>query len=261
MPMLKENCPICNSKAEQKFTASVLGKYDAPFMYCPGCHFLFARDPHWLKEAYERPINIVDTGLVDRNITFARILSVLIFYFFKKDGKFLDYAGGYGLLTRLMRDIGFDFYWHDPYTQNLFANGFEYEPEKHEEFDVVTAFEVFEHLENLSDIDKMKAVSTNIIFSTELLPSPVPMPSDWWYYGFEHGQHIAFYSKQALVNIAKKLEMNFYTTNTLHLFTEKKISEKKLMLYKKMSRILFPLLKNKMNSRTWQDYLYLKYLE
>ncbi len=38
---------------------------------------------------------------------------------------FLDYAGGYGVFTRLMRDIGFDFYWHDPYTQNLFANGFE----------------------------------------------------------------------------------------------------------------------------------------
>jgi hypothetical protein len=41
--------------------------------------------------------------------------------FIKKNGTFVDIGGGYGLLTRLMRDRGFDFYWKDPHCENIFA--------------------------------------------------------------------------------------------------------------------------------------------
>jgi len=37
----------------------------------------------------------------------------------------LDAAGGYGMLTRLMRDLGFDFYLRDKYCANLMDPGFE----------------------------------------------------------------------------------------------------------------------------------------
>jgi hypothetical protein len=29
-----------------------------------------------------------------------------------------------------MRDAGFDFYWNDPYAENIFAKSFEYNGEK-----------------------------------------------------------------------------------------------------------------------------------
>jgi len=35
------------------------------------------------------------------------------------DGIFLDYAAGYGLFVRLMRDAGYNFRWSDLYCQNL----------------------------------------------------------------------------------------------------------------------------------------------
>ena len=124
-----------------------------------------------------------------------------------------------------MRDIGFDFYWHDPYTQNIFAQGFEY-PENCGEIELLTAFENFEHFANpLEDLEKMFSITHNIIFSTELVPEPVPKPDEWWYYGLEHGQHVSFYSQQTLKIIAEKFGVNCYSYNNLHFFTRKKISK------------------------------------
>ena len=78
-----------------------------------------------------------------------------------------------------MRDIGFDFYWYDPHAQNLFAQGFEYS-QNDNEIDVITAFENFEHfVYPLDDLEKIFAISQNVIFSTELLPDPIPKPDEW----------------------------------------------------------------------------------
>jgi hypothetical protein len=52
----------------------------------------------------------------------------------------VDCAGGYGILTRLLRDIGVDALWSDPFCQNLMALGFEHSNEPAE---LVTAFEEF----------------------------------------------------------------------------------------------------------------------
>jgi len=122
-------------------------------------------------------------------------VTILLALFFNKNGKFLDFAGGYGVFVRLMRDIGFDFVLYDKYTQNLFAKGFEYNPSH--KIEAITTFESFEHFAKpMDEIESMLKISKNIIFSTELLPDPIPKPEDWWYYGLEHGQHISFYSKK-----------------------------------------------------------------
>ena len=62
-----------------------------------------------------------DTGLVSRNLGIARRLAGLLYFGFDPKARYLDFAGGYGLLTRLMRDRGFNFYWHDLYCENVFA--------------------------------------------------------------------------------------------------------------------------------------------
>jgi hypothetical protein len=70
----------------------------------------------------------------------------------------------------------------------------------------------------------MLSFSRNILFSTLLVPKSMPNPSEWWYYGTEHGQHIAFYTPKSLQEIAEKFHLNLYSNgSSLHLLTEKKI--------------------------------------
>ena len=253
-------CKICNSTSVPQFKSTVLNKFEVQYFKCYQCDFLFTEDPNWLKEAYSSAINITDTGILDRNLRFSKTVSVLIYFLFNKDGKFVDYAGGYGIFTRLMRDIGFDFYWQDLHCDNLLTRGFEYKPELYKDIELLTAFEVFEHLVNpMEEIETMLSISKNIVFSTVLLPDQVPKPEDWWYYGFEHGQHISFYSLKTLKYIAAKFNLNFHTATGLHILTNKKIN---LRLFKQILKLsnygLSLFVRKNMKSRTWNDYLLLK---
>ncbi|WP_143727249.1 class I SAM-dependent methyltransferase, partial [Methanoculleus chikugoensis] len=234
-----------------------LNKYNVQYFQCPDCEYICTDDPHWLQEAYINPINCTDTGILLRNIYDAKITSCILYCFFSKDANCLDYGGGYGILTRLMRDIGFNYYWHDPNTQNMFARGFEY-PQYDAEIDVVTSFESFEHfVRPLDDIANIFAISHNVIFSTELLPRPVPKPDDWWYYGLEHGQHVSFYSQKTLQVLARKFGVNYYSSNNIHIFTPKKINKIMWILICKLYWLIFPLVKFKMVKKTFQDMEFL----
>ena len=216
------NCKICNSKTNNIFNSKILNKYNIDYFQCDKCDFVQTEMPFWLKEAYNNPMNFTDTGVISRNQKFSKIITSLLVLFFKKDRKFLDYAGGYGVFTRMMRDIGFDFYWTDPYTENVVSRGFE--KNEKDNYYLVTTFESFEHFENpLEEIEKIFKFSKNVIFSTELIPKVLPLPNQWWYYGTEHGQHISIYSEKALRIIANKHQVNFYSLGNLHFFSENKI--------------------------------------
>lgn len=253
-------CKICNSESDLAFTSKLLNKYDVKYYKCKHCEYLFTEDPFWLNEAYERSINLSDTGLLMRNLYFSEILSVVIYFYFNKDAAFLDYAGGYGVFTRLMRDIGFDFYWHDPYTQNLFANGFEKDINDSTKYELITAFEVFEHFINPKDeIAKMVKLSDTIVFSTELMLQQIPDPKSWWYYAFDHGQHISFYSKKTMNYLAKQFEMNYYDVNGIQIFTRKKLNNTKLIIMKKLRNYgLLWYIKKQIAGKTFTDHLIIK---
>lgn len=225
--MEKINCKICNSKALLAFNSKVLNKYDVKYFKCSMCGYLCTENPHWLDEAYKNPINISDTGIMARNIYFSKIVSAMLYFCFDKSAKYIDYAGGYGIFTRLMRDIGFDFYWHDDFTTNLLARGFEKSESRYE---LLTAFEVFEHfVDPIDEVKKMTELSDSILFSTVIIPEAIPS-NNWWYYGFEHGQHISFYSEKTLKTIAEKFGMNLYPFKNLFLMTKKKLNPFKLKL-------------------------------
>ncbi len=250
-----EKCKICGGTSNHIFSVELMRKYDVGYFLCVGCSFLQTEEPFWLKEAYMSPINLTDTGLLARNIYFSRIVSSIFYFVFGGGGKYLDYAGGYGVFVRLMRDAGFDYYWQDPFSQNIFARGFEYDRASMK-IDAVTSFEAFEHFSDpLAEIEKMLEISKNIFFSTQLLPKRVPAPCDWWYYGLEHGQHISFYSVATLEYIAKKYGLNFYTNfSDFHFFTEKKLNSFFVKFLIRFSRYIFELIvKKKMTSLTYSD--------
>jgi Methyltransferase domain len=240
-------CNVCSNATTFIDKAQVLNKYDIQYFHCTFCGFVQTEKPYWLDEAYSEAINQSDLGLLSRNIALARITKVIIMTLFNSNTRFMDYGGGYGVFVRLMRDFGFDFYRFDKFCTNLFSVGFDADMKETYQYELLTAFEVFEHLTSpLDEIESMLNFSKNILFSTLLLPSNNPKPNEWWYYGLDHGQHISFFTLQSLRVIADKFSLNLYSNgSSLHLLTEKKISSSwfSLISRDKVSQILNLLLK------------------
>lgn len=216
-------CKICAGPTDLFGKAQVLSKYQVSFYRCRQCGFMQTETPYWLDEAYSSTMTKSDIGLIGRNVEFSKIAKTLILTCFNPRERFLDYGGGYGMFVRLMRDNGFDFYRYDPFSANLFAEGFDAQFDL--KYSLLTAWEVFEHLTDpLAEIEKMLAFSRTLFFSTLLLPSPPKPLNDWWYYGLEHGQHVAFYSDETLQVISRKFNLKLYYSNGMfHLLSDREI--------------------------------------
>jgi hypothetical protein len=256
-------CRICSSNTRPAFTEKVLGKYDCKYYFCDNCGGLQTEEPYWLDEAYASPVASADTGILLRNLYLARATSVVLYFLFDRRGRFLDAAGGYGIFTRLMRDVGFDYYWTDKYCPNLTARGFEADVGPGGPYTAVTAFEVMEHLpapvafvaELLESTD-----TDTIIFTTELFAGEPPAPEAWYYYAFHTGQHISFYQKSTLELIGKRFGMHFYSSGTLHIWTRAKLNPLALrvLTYPPVAILLSGLPRLALRSRTMADHEMLK---
>lgn len=250
-------CNVCGAEANSHFVTQVLRAHQACFHLCGGCGLLFTPTPHWLAEAYESPIALADTGILARNIRLARIASAVSICMGASYRPALDVSGGYGVLVRLMRDIGIDCYWSDPYCQNLFAKGFEATADMR--FDSVTAFEVLEHLTDpvgfIGDVFA-KADIRYLLFSTELFVEPVPAPRDWWYYAFSEGQHVSFYQVKTLRYIAARLGLFLSSHGSVHMLSRRPISKLlfRISLNRYANCFLFLWAKLRLKSRTMADH-------
>ena len=254
---MTKQCPICFSQQRFCFQETILKKYNVDYFYCDTCGLLQTEEPYWLNEAYESVIASADTGLIQRNIVLSQLLSCILFFSYDRQGKYLDIGGGYGMLTRLLRDIGFDMYWSDPYCENLFAQGFE-ATKASPPFNAITAFEVLEHIHNPLDFlqkSMIKASTSTVIFSTELFHNFPPAPRDWSYYAFNTGQHISFYQLRTLKYVAKTLSLSLLSHGNIHILTDQKINS---IIFRLTTSRLLPILaihvKKTMRSRTLIDY-------
>jgi 2-polyprenyl-3-methyl-5-hydroxy-6-metoxy-1,4-benzoquinol methylase len=179
--------------------------------------------PYWLDHAYCDATCSMDVSVMRRNISMSDLVTRYICRLFNPNEKFLDFAGGHGVFVRLMRDKGFNFYWYDPYANNLFARGFEDEGDTR--YELITAFEVVEHLEKPMDFfEKLFKMTSNVLFSTILIPDVQYLPTQWYYYSLETGQHISFYNMQTLRFIAKQFNRKLFSNGQVHLLTDKNIS-------------------------------------
>jgi len=192
-------CRLCGSETSHRYNMLILRKYDVGFFECRGCQSLQSEQPHWLDEAYKSHISNLDTGAVQRNLNnfafclaFARIFNVTTA---------VDFGASDGLLCRFLRDYNIDAYAYDKYASSTYAQGFTTVPDK--KIDLVTAFEVLEHFANpREELDALFQFKAGLVLvSTELYAK---QDQSWWYFAKEGGQHIFFYSAQAMSNIAKK---------------------------------------------------------
>ncbi len=109
---------------------------------------------------------------------------------------------------------------------------------KKKHYDVLTTFEMFEHLvDPLQTIKYLFSISDNIIFSTELIPLSRPKVNEWWYYGTEHGQHVAFYTRECLAFIAGMFGKKYVNLSGLHVFSDEEISVKKYNFFSRHKRL------------------------
>ena len=215
-------CRICTHEVVYFSNADILKKYRIDYFKCGYCGFVQTENPFWLKEAYSNPIVECDIGPVNRAVVNSKITRALILCLLKAHANFVDYGAGYGLFVRMMRDHGFNFKYHDKYCENIFAKKFEIELAGR--FELVTAFEVFEHLENpVETLNGMLNISDNIFISTELIPSDCPKPTEWWYYALDGGQHISFFTSRALSILAERFNLRLYSDGFYHFFCKSKI--------------------------------------
>lgn len=251
-------CKICNSRMREAFRRNVLRQYEVQYWHCGACGFLQTEAPYWLEHAYSSAIVSADTGILERNTYLANVAAATFWRLFRGKGRFLDLAGGYGLLTRLMRDVGFDYHWTDPHATNLFARGFEGK-DLDEPYVAVTAFEVLEHVHDplgfLADALRKYGART-LLISTQTYSGAIPDPDKWWYYTFETGQHVSFYTGTALSLIARKLGLCFHSSGFVHMWTDHRISDWafRAIARPKVAAFLARVPKSVMKSRIWSDH-------
>lgn len=249
-------CRACGGAGEFVFSGSLLNRVEVSYYECLACGYIQTEEPYWLEEAYRRSITASDTGVMVRNLYNVRLVMATLYLLGTPDGTVVDYAGGYGILVRMLRDLGINALWADRYSENLLASGFEYQGGAAQ---LVTAFEAFEHfIRPREELTALLAIAPNVLISTEIAPSPTPLQKDWWYYGREHGQHIGFFRVETLRQMAASHGKQLLTDGrSYHLFTDQPLSLWKWRLTRKIISKLPGLLAGSLKSKVWSDHQYI----
>lgn len=251
--MLNLRCRTCDAPVGLPVFSSNIFFRQVKYFECRNCGYVQTQDPDWLDRAYSSAINNSDTGIMVRNQANVGIVLATLSCIGRLNGCVVDYAGGYGILVRLLRDRGVDALWSDPYCKNLLALGFAH---RHEKAELVTAFEAFEHFVNpLCEAEKLFAVAPNLLISTELIATPTPDPNQWWYYGLDHGQHIGFFRRQTLHFIAKRFNKHLISDGkSYHLFTQDPVATIRWQFYTRLAKHLPALFSWGLKSKVWSDF-------
>lgn len=218
------DCNVCATPSTPFGSARIMNRYDIEYFRCPDCGFIQTEKPYWLEEAYQDVIIDTDVGLVARNEKYATLTSLILRYLYPEVTRCVDYGGGYGMMTRMLRDRGHDFRHFDPYCDNLFAKGFEVS-ESDAKFETLTAFEVWEHMADpIAEIERMDSMADHWILSTHVVPDDCPKPGEWWYYALEGGQHVSLWTHEALSVVASRYNRHYIPLRDgLHIMSSKPI--------------------------------------
>jgi Methyltransferase domain len=245
-------CRVCASPSNVVFQRRVLD-HDVSYFDCPHCSYLQTEPPYWLDRAYANAIGDADTGIMLRNQINVSRVALTLTALRRLRGRVLDIGGGYGILVRMLRDIGIDARWQDKHCKNLLARGFEDDAGS---YDLVTAFEVVEHLVHpVEELRRLLAVAPAVLLSTELAPDPNDLNRDWWYLAPEYGQHIGFLRKATLEWIARELDCHFATDGrSTHLFVRDRANARYWSVLRRLTPLAPRWARLRLKSRTFSDF-------
>jgi len=213
-------CKLCGTSSAFFGNTEILKKYNVRYFRCQKCGFIQTEQPFWLEEAYSSAIASQDVGIMRRNLINLEVTSAILNLLYPKVSRAVDFGAGHGVLVRLMRDRGFNFFWSDLHAKNDYARGFECPEDA--TFDFLTAFEVLEHLvDPISELSRLMSLSDNVFVSTCTVPQPTPGLSEWWYFSPTSGQHISFYTVESLQLLATRFSRSLLSIGPYHLFSKK----------------------------------------
>ena len=220
-------CPICERDAHtldavdfNKSCVEVYGTLPAGiavrYDLCEECGFCFAPEfAHWTRDDFARRIYNAEYVTVDPDYTGVRprANAQLLMNMFGEHVsriRHLDYGGGTGLMSAILRDAA----WQST-SYDVFADGGGKLPELGK-FDLITSFEVFEHVVDgrrlVADLSSLLSDDGLILFSTLLSDGNIAhgRPLEWWYAAPRNG-HISLYSRKSLAVLAARSGLRFAT--------------------------------------------------
>jgi hypothetical protein len=184
------------------------------YAYCEHCGFCFcpaiaAWEPAKFKERiYNDDYLIVDPDYEEKRPKYHAGFLMSVFGHQKHRIRHLDYGGGHGLLSGILREAGWQSVSYDPFMDES-----SFKPDKGS-FNLVTAFEVFEHVSDPralmeccrdfldSDISSINGDGM-ILFSTLVSDGLIKLRQrlNWWYASPRNG-HISLFSRRSLELLA-----------------------------------------------------------
>jgi SAM-dependent methyltransferase len=192
------------------------------YFSCLSCGFCYAPLMYgWSLEDFKERVYNDDYIKFDPDYRFARpadnasMMTRLAPSFNKKH---LDYGGGSGVLSRILAAGGWNSVSYDPFVDAKLPT---------ETFDLVTAFEVFEHVPDIKSLFgtlySLLVPGGTVVFSTLLsdgnLDRNVECSVEWWYLSPRNG-HISLFSKKSLEYAAQKWGFQFTSFSCgMHMLT------------------------------------------
>jgi glycosyltransferase involved in cell wall biosynthesis len=210
-------CRLCSKSAQYAFSKEILGQYNVGYFKCTYCKSLQTEYPYWLDEAYGVGAEKFDAGKATRTLeNFFLLPSLLQLLGVPPKSICVDWGAGGGLLTRLLRDVGYDVFSYDPHIASEFSHGFLWKNQTNT-VKALLAFEVVEHFSIPSSewASFFNLSPEFLIVSTEIYQD---QDDSWSYLAPESGRHIFFYSDIALALIASEYGYTAYNTGRYKLF-------------------------------------------
>ncbi|WP_460588524.1 class I SAM-dependent methyltransferase [Haliea atlantica] len=161
-------------------------------------------------------LSLLDTGVAQRNLHNLAICYFVVKLFSVPN--VLDFGGGDGFLCRMLRDYEVNCYLMDSHAWPVYAQGFI--DSGCEVINMITAFEVVEHFSDPArEMDEIFSRGAKVVLlSTLLYEGQGP---DWWYLAPETGQHVFFYSEEAMKLLAARYQYDLVAVNGYLLFVRK----------------------------------------
>jgi hypothetical protein len=216
-----DTCRLCEGTTAHAFSKTLLRRHAVSFHRCEACGSIQTEMPYWLDEAYAIPGVHIDVGIASRTIkNWAALATLFDLIQLPRDCPIVDFGGASGLLARLLRDVGYSARTYDKYSTPTFTSYFNADHPQISKPRIVTAFEVFEHF-----VEPRRELSELLEGRPELLAFTTwfcdGQPEDWIYYAEDCGQHVFFYTQQAMRDFAAVLGYDLVLTSYFHVLVRR----------------------------------------